>query len=114
MTDMAEETRQIFNPDVVTPEMEMAEKGRNAPGAYDVPIEEVNPLNAHLFLEDRWQEHFARLRDEDPVHFNELETSGRYWSITRYDDVRAVDGAAGDAQTHASVRVEPRGDRVPS
>ena len=99
MTDMAEETRQIFNPDVVTPEMEMAEKGRNAPGAYDVPIEEVNPLNAHLFLEDRWQEHFARLRVEDPVHFNELETSGRYWSITKYDDVRAVDG---DWETYSS------------
>eukprot|EP00982_Pelagococcus_subviridis_P016958 31502-Pelagococcus_subviridis.AAC.26 len=30
------------------------------------------------------------------------------------ENVRAVDGAAGDAQTHASVRVEPRGDRVPS
>jgi len=99
MTDMAEETRQIFNPDVVTPEMEMAEKGRNAPGAYDVPIEKVNPLNAHLFLEDRWQEHFARLRAEDPVHFNELETSGRYWSITKYDDVRAVDG---DWETYSS------------
>ncbi len=99
MTDMAEETRQIFNPDVVTPEMEMAEKGRNAPGAYDVPIEEVNPLNAHLFIEDRWQEHFARLRVEDPVHFNELETSGRYWSITKYDDVRAVDG---DWETYSS------------
>jgi len=99
MTDMAEETRQIFNPDVVTPEMEMAEKGRNAPGAYAVPIEEVNPLNAHLFLEDRWQEHFARLRAEDPVHFNELETSGRYWSITKYDDVRAVDG---DWETYSS------------
>ena len=99
MTDMAEETRQIFNPDVVTPEMEMAEKGRNAPGAYDVPIEEVNPLNAHLFLEDRWQEHFTRLRAEDPVHFNDLETSGRYWSITKYDDVRAVDG---DWETYSS------------
>ncbi|MEK9636399.1 MAG: cytochrome P450 [Acidimicrobiaceae bacterium] len=99
MTDMAEETRQIFNPDVVTPEMEMAEKGRNAPGAYDVPVDEVNPLNAHLFLEDRWQEHFARLRAEDPVHFNELETSGRYWSITKYDDVRAVDG---DWETYSS------------
>lgn len=99
MTDMAEETRQIFNPDVVTPEMEMAEKGRNAPGAYEVPLEEVNPLNAHLFLEDRWQEHFARLRAEDPVHFNELDTSGRYWSVTKYDDVRAVDG---DWETYSS------------
>ena len=29
---------------IVTPEMEMAEKGKNAPGAYEVPIEDVNPL----------------------------------------------------------------------
>ncbi|MEM9465172.1 MAG: cytochrome P450 [Actinomycetota bacterium] len=99
MTDMAQETRQIFNPDVVTPEMEMAEKGANAPGAYDVPIEEINPLNAHLFKEDRWQDHFARLRAEDPVHFNELDTAGRYWSVTKYDDVRAVDG---DWETYSS------------
>ncbi|MEO0493061.1 MAG: cytochrome P450 [Actinomycetota bacterium] len=99
MTDMAEETRQIFNPDVVTPEMEMAEKGKDAPGAHDVPVEDLNPLNAHLFLEDRWQEQFARLRAEDPVHFNELETAGRYWSVTKYDDVRAVDG---DWETYSS------------
>ena len=76
----------------VTPEQEMAKKGADAPGAYDVPIEDVNPLNAHLFKEHRWQEHFERLRNEDPVHFNELETAGRYWSLTKYEDVRAVDG----------------------
>ncbi|MEM7271966.1 MAG: cytochrome P450, partial [Actinomycetota bacterium] len=99
MTDMAEETRQIFNPDVITPEMEMAEKGQGAPDAADLAIEDINPLNAHLFKEDRWRDHFARLRAEDPVHFNELESSGRYWSVTKYDDVRAVDG---DWETYSS------------
>ncbi|MEM7337188.1 MAG: cytochrome P450 [Actinomycetota bacterium] len=92
MTEMAEETRQIFDPNIVTPEMEMAEKGEGVPAASELAIEDINPLNAHLFKEDRWQDHFARLRAEDPVHFNELETAGRYWSITTYDDVRTVDG----------------------
>ncbi|MEM9522240.1 MAG: cytochrome P450 [Actinomycetota bacterium] len=99
MTDMAQETQQIFNPDVVTPEMEMAEKGLGVPAAAELSIEDINPLNAHLFKEDRWQDHFARLRAEDPVHFNELDTAGRYWSVTKYDDVRAVDG---DWETYSS------------
>ena len=101
MTEMAEEKRQIFNPNIVTPEMEMAEKGRGAPAASELAIEDINPLNAHLFKEDRWQDHFARLRTEDPVHFNELESAGRYWSVTAYDDVRAVDG---DWETYSSAK----------
>jgi len=74
------------------PEQEMSIKGANAPAAADMAIEDINPLNAHLFREHRWQDHFARLRAEDPVHFNELDTAGRYWSLTKYEDVRAVDG----------------------
>ncbi|MGH1489455.1 MAG: cytochrome P450 [Acidimicrobiales bacterium] len=72
--------------------MEMAERGAGVGDAADLSIDEINPLNAHLFAEHRWHDHFARLRAEDPVHFNELETAGRYWSITKYEDVRAVDG----------------------
>jgi cytochrome P450 len=82
------------------PEQEQAEKGRGVPAAAELSIDEINPLNAHLFLEHRWHDHFKRLRHEDPVHFNELETAGRYWSVTKYDDVKAVDG---DWQTYSSV-----------
>ena len=74
------------------PEQEMAEIGGNVPAAAELALDDINPLNAHLFREDRWHDHFARLRAEDPVHFNELETAGRYWSLTKYEDVRAVDG----------------------
>ena len=81
------------------PEQEMAEKGRGVPAASDLPLEEINPLNAHLFAEHRWHDYFKRLRHEDPVHFNELETAGRFWSVTKYDDVKAVDG---DWQTYSS------------
>ncbi|MGH1491809.1 MAG: hypothetical protein ACRBK7_20870, partial [Acidimicrobiales bacterium] len=51
------------------PEQEMAELGANVAPASELSIEEINPLNAHLFRENRWQDYFARLRAEDPVHF---------------------------------------------
>ena len=103
MTDTVDTTEDntFFDPDIRTPEMEMAELGIDAPAAADLDIADINPANPHLFRDDRWQDHFARLRAEDPVHFNELETSGRYWSVTRYDDVRAVDG---DWETFSSAK----------
>ena len=103
MTDTANtpEAAALFDPDIRTPEMEMAEKGMGVPDAADLAIADINPANPYLFSEDRWHDHFARLRAEDPVHLNELETAGRYWSITKYDDVRAVDG---DWETFSSAK----------
>jgi len=92
MSDAVEDRSDYLDADIRTPEMEMAEKGAGVPDAADLALADINPANPHLFREDRWQDHFARLRAEDPVHLNELETSGRYWSVTKYDDVRAVDG----------------------
>ena len=104
MTETAEtkaEDRAFFDANIRTPEMEMAEIGADVPSANELTIEQINPHNPYLFLEDRWQDHFARLRAEDPVHLNELETSGRYWSVTKYEDVRAVDG---DWETYSSAK----------
>lgn len=99
MTETTADAADYLNPNIRTPEMEMAELGAGVPDAAAMALDDINPANPHLFKENRWQEHFARLRAEDPVHFNELETSGRYWSLTKYDDVRAVDG---DWQTFSS------------
>ena len=60
-----------------TPEMEQAEAGRNVPEANQLALEDINPLNANLFSEHRWHDHFERLRSEDPVHFNEIESGDR-------------------------------------
>ena len=104
MTDTAEtraDDRTFFDANIRTPEMEMAEIGADVPSANELTIDQVNPHNPYLFLEDRWQDHFARLRAEDPVHLNELETAGRFWSVTKYEDVRAVDG---DWETYSSAK----------
>ena len=77
---------------VRNPEREQALFAADVPPADQLALDEINPLNPHLFRENRWQEYFARLRREDPVHFNELGSAGRYWSVTTWEDVRAVEG----------------------
>lgn len=61
------------------------------PSAYDVPLEDINPVNPRLFGENRWPEYFRRLREEDPIHLSQTELAGRFWSLSRYDDIKRVD-----------------------
>ncbi len=58
---------------------------------YSVPIEDINVIDGRLFQQDIHWDHFKRLREEDPVHFNELPGIGRYWSLTKFEDIMFVD-----------------------
>ena len=61
------------------------------PSAYALPLSDIMPVSPRLWSENRWEETFERLRAESPVHFNETETAGRFWSLTRYQDIKEVD-----------------------
>ena len=91
MSDTTARTTGWSDREFVSPEQEMAELGADVAPADQLTVDQINPLNAHLFRDHRWHDHFARLRREDPVHMNEIATAGRYWSVTRYDDVKAVE-----------------------
>jgi hypothetical protein len=56
-----------------------------------VPIGTLNPIDGRLFQQGLHWELFRRLRAEDPVHLNESPRLGRYWSITKFDDILAID-----------------------
>jgi cytochrome P450 len=58
---------------------------------YTLELADINPANARLFAEDKFEAYFKRLREEDPVHLNETDFTGRYWNLTRYEDIKAVD-----------------------
>lgn len=88
---MSESLSSAETMEYTTPEQEQAAKGANTPDPYEMDLADINPVNAHLFADNRWAPVFERLRAEDPVHFNELKTSGRYWSLTKYEDIKAVD-----------------------
>ena len=59
--------------DFRTPEQEQAQKGAGVAPADELALEDLNPLNANLFRENRWARTFERLRAEDPFHFNEID-----------------------------------------
>ena len=59
--------------------------------AYVTPLAELNPARPERFQNDTIWPVFERLRREDPVHLTESSQFGRYWSITRWEDILAVD-----------------------
>ena len=59
--------------------------------AWSLPIEKLNPAQPELFQADAMWPIFERLRKEDPVHYTEEHEFGPYWSITKYNDIMAID-----------------------
>jgi cytochrome P450 len=58
-----------------------------------LPLESLNPADVQYFVDDTAPLVFERLRREDPVHksHSPVEGMGDYWSVTRYQDIMAVD-----------------------
>jgi len=56
-----------------------------------IPLEKLDMANGDYYQNQQHWALFDRLRKEDPVHFCDSEIIGRYWSITRYEDIVAVD-----------------------
>ena len=59
--------------------------------AWSMPLEAINPADPARFQTDTFWPFFERLRKEDPIHFTPDSEWGPYWSITRFDDIVAVD-----------------------
>jgi cytochrome P450 len=61
--------------------------------AYSMPLDQINVADPELFRTDTMWPYFERLRKEDPVHWAEsgFEDVGGYWSVTKYNDIMAVD-----------------------
>lgn len=63
--------------------------------AWEIPLEKINLINDELWRIEGYWPYFERLRKEDPIHYcaNEdgEERQGPFWSVTRYEDIMAVD-----------------------
>ncbi len=66
-------------------EMDTAEK------IASIPLDEIDVARPSLFQSDTVGLFFDRLRAEDPVHYCRESYVGPYWSITKFDDIMAVD-----------------------
>ena len=74
------------------------------------PIDAVDVSDPSLYETDSWRPIFARLRSEAPVHYCADSPFGPYWSITRFEDIMAVDS---NHQSFSSIGGVSIGDRKP-
>jgi cytochrome P450 len=79
------------------------------PDARAISLEQIDVSDPRLLEEDAWRPFFARLRSEDPVHYQANSPFGPYWSITRFDDIVAVDS---DHETFSSEPIIFIGDQT--
>ena len=60
--------------------------------AFSIPIEQIDVTDPELWINDTHWPYFERLRKEAPIHRCETnEEVGPYWSVTRFDDIMAID-----------------------
>ena len=85
--------------------MNQAIKRSALPGydkAFSTPLADLDPSNPHLWPSQEMWAIFERLRNEDPLHYckeawmgderpADMEPIGAYWSVTRYEDIMAID-----------------------
>jgi cytochrome P450 len=59
--------------------------------ANSIPLDEIDVSHPELWRTDSHWPYFERLRREDPVHYCKDSLFGPYWSITRFNDIMAID-----------------------
>jgi len=76
-----------------------------AVSAWDQPLESLNPAQPALFRDDAFWPYFERLRKEDPVHYTADSDYGPYWSITKFNDIMAVDTNHQDFSSEGGITI---------
>ena len=91
----------------------------NAPAAVSKPdyrgidITELDVSDPRMFQHDYWHDLFARLREESPVHFQPESPAGPFWSVTRYEDIVAIERDTDTFSSEPSIAIlDPEPDMI--
>ncbi|MDC0411227.1 cytochrome P450 [Luminiphilus sp.] len=79
----------------------------------NIPLAAIDVSDATLYQQDTWRPYFERLRAEDPVHWSENDTFGGFWSVTRFQDITAVDGNHEAFSSVPAITIGDYGDDLP-
>src|SRR5215831_17541271 len=85
--------------------------------AYSTPLEKIDVSVQDRFVTDTFWPFFERLRREDPVHWCAQSEFGPYWSITKFDDIVAVETRHDVFSSAKDITIydpEPGGMEMPS
>jgi cytochrome P450 len=65
--------------------------GEEVPPASTLDIETFDFVDPEIWRQGKYWDRLERLRNEDPLHFTPDSFVGPYWSVTRYEDIMAID-----------------------
>jgi cytochrome P450 len=80
------------------------------PDPWSLPLETLDVSGGELWQGGVLHDYLKRLRQEDPVHWSPTGPTGGYWSITKFNDIMAVDS---NHQVFSSDRDIVVGDQPP-
>jgi cytochrome P450 len=83
------------------------------PDASTMPLADIDVSDPRLYEQDAWRPFFARLRQEDPVHFRADSPFGPFWSVTRFEDIVAVDSDHGAFSSEPTIVIGDRPEDLP-
>ena len=81
----------------------------------DIPLSEIDVSNPALYQDDSWHPLFQRLRQDSPVHRCEKSPYGPFWSVSKYDDIMAVEldhDTFSSSHALGGIRIEDQNERT--
>ena len=83
------------------------------PDPIATPLEQIDFSDPRLLRDDIWRPYFARLREEAPVHYQADSPFGPFWSVTRFEDIVAVDSNFKDFSSEPTILMADLTDEMP-
>ena len=78
-----------------------------------MPLADLDVSDPRMFQFDYWQGLFARLREQSPVHYQSDSPAGPFWSITRYEDIVAIERDTETFSSEPSIAIlDPEPDMI--
>jgi cytochrome P450 len=84
------------------------------PDPWSIPLEQIDVSDPRLYQQDAWRPYFERLRNEAPVHYQAESPFGPFWSVTRFEDIVAVDSNHQVFSSEPSIILGDLGDKIPA
>ncbi|KAA1193379.1 cytochrome P450 [Pseudohalioglobus sediminis] len=84
------------------------------PDPENTPLDQIDFSDPRLLRDDTWHGYFARLRNESPVHYQADSPFGPFWSITRFEDIVAVDSNFADFSSEPTILIGDVSEDIPA
>ena len=91
----------------------------NMPATVEVPdyralsLAEIDVSDPRMFQFDYWHGLFARLREDSPVHYQLESPAGPFWSVSRYEDIVAIERDTETFSSEPSIAIlDPEPDMI--